>query len=109
MLFYLCIPVDVYTASEKTGIILAAVGSASESYHNEFASWPASLADLTNNPKKIEFVSFNASGAIEGWGHPLIYQPFDPAKGHGAVISYGRDGKPGGTGADADLEVRFGP
>jgi hypothetical protein len=38
----------------------------------------------------------------------LIYQPFDPAKGYGSVISYGSDGKPGGSGEAADIEVRFG-
>lgn len=37
---------------------------------------------------------------VDGWGRPFIYEV------HGTnftLLSYGRDGKPGGTGADADL------
>ena len=45
---------------------------------------------------------------VDAWGHALVLQPFDPAKGYGAIISYGRDGRPGGTGADADIEIRWG-
>lgn len=78
-------------------------------YQAEYKSWPSSLVDLTNNSKNLNFVIFSDQGAVDGWGHALIFQPFDAAKGYGVVISYGRDGKPGGTGADADLEVRFGP
>jgi len=81
--------------------IMNGVSEASEFYHDEHKTWPQSLADLTN-------LIYCERGLVDGWGHPLIYQPFDPAKGYGAVISYGRDGKPGGTGEDADLEVRFG-
>jgi general secretion pathway protein G len=36
------------------------------------------------------------------WGHPYVYQ-VPGAKGDYAVISYGRDGQPGGSGEDADL------
>jgi general secretion pathway protein G len=34
------------------------------------------------------------------WGHPYLYR-FDGKRG--SVLSYGADGKPGGTGEDADL------
>jgi general secretion pathway protein G len=36
------------------------------------------------------------------WGHPYVYQ-VPGTKGDYAVISYGRDGRPGGTGEDADI------
>ena len=36
------------------------------------------------------------------WGHPYVYQ-VPGAKGDYVVISYGRDGQPGGTGEDADI------
>ncbi len=36
------------------------------------------------------------------WGHPYVYQ-IPGTKGDYAVISYGRDGQPGGTGEDADI------
>lgn len=39
---------------------------------------------------------------LDPWGHPYVYQ-VPGAKGDYAVISYGRDGQPGGTGEDADI------
>ena len=37
---------------------------------------------------------------VDPWGHPYVYW-MDGSTG--AVVSYGADGKPGGTGVDADL------
>ncbi len=37
---------------------------------------------------------------VDPWGHPYVYWMNGQA---GAVVSYGADGKPGGTGPDADL------
>jgi general secretion pathway protein G len=39
---------------------------------------------------------------LDPWGHPYVYQ-VPGTKGDYAVISYGRDGQPGGTGEDADI------
>jgi general secretion pathway protein G len=39
---------------------------------------------------------------LDPWGHPYVYQ-IPGAKGDYTVISYGRDGQPGGTGEDADI------
>ena len=36
------------------------------------------------------------------WGHPYVYR-MPGQKGEFEVVSYGRDGKPGGTGDDADI------
>jgi general secretion pathway protein G len=36
------------------------------------------------------------------WGRPYVYRA-PGAKGEFELISYGRDGKPGGTGEDADI------
>ena len=39
---------------------------------------------------------------LDPWGSPYIYRA--PGKNRDYdVVSYGRDGKPGGTGEDADL------
>jgi general secretion pathway protein G len=102
----------VFQAVEKakkarTQVILAAAATASRSYYTEYSRWPNSLADFTNNPRKILFIQWPASGPRDRWGNPLIYIPFDTARGYGLVSSYGRDGKPGGDGDDADIEVRF--
>ena len=37
---------------------------------------------------------------MDPWGHPYVYWMDGTT---GAVVSYGADGKPGGTGVDADL------
>ena len=44
----------------------------------------------------------------DAWGHNIAFVPFTPDRGFGSVMSYGRDGRPGGTGPDSDVEVRFG-
>jgi general secretion pathway protein G len=38
------------------------------------------------------------------WGRPYVYR-IPGAKGEFEVVSYGRDGKPGGTGDDADIGI----
>jgi general secretion pathway protein G len=38
------------------------------------------------------------------WGHPYVYRT-PGQKGEFEILSYGRDGKPGGTGEDADIGV----
>jgi general secretion pathway protein G len=38
------------------------------------------------------------------WGHPYVYRT-PGQKGEFELFSYGRDGKPGGTGDDADIGV----
>jgi general secretion pathway protein G len=38
------------------------------------------------------------------WGHPYVYRT-PGQKGEFELFSYGRDGKPGGTGEDADIGV----
>lgn len=39
------------------------------------------------------------------WGRPYVYR-FPGAKGDFELVSYGRDGKPGGSGEDADIVLR---
>jgi len=38
------------------------------------------------------------------WGHPYVYRT-PGQKGEFEILSYGRDGKPGGSGDDADIGV----
>jgi general secretion pathway protein G len=38
------------------------------------------------------------------WGHPYVYRT-PGQKGEFEIVSYGRDGKPGGTGDDADIGI----
>ncbi|WP_211461464.1 type II secretion system major pseudopilin GspG [Collimonas silvisoli] len=39
---------------------------------------------------------------LDPWGHPYLYRT-PGARGEMEVVSYGRDGQPGGTGEDADI------
>jgi len=68
--------------------------------------WPTSATELVSNPLGIIFI-YPSPPARDGWKRQLVYEPFDTNAGYGRVVSYGRDGKPGGSGADADIEVRF--
>lgn len=49
---------------------------------------------------------FLPSVDVDPWGHPYIYDPSGPDWAD--VLSYGADGKPGGSGADGDVSARFG-
>ena len=98
-----------------THLALDGVVFASSNYFQIYGKWPASLRDFATdspqNPKRAWFLTYTRTFSLatgDGWLHPLIYKPFDPSVGYGSVISYGRDGRPGGVGPDADIEVHFG-
>jgi type II secretory pathway pseudopilin PulG len=98
-----------------THVALDGIAFASTNYFQIYGKWPASLRDFApdspQNPKHDGFLTYARTFSLatgDGWQHPLIYKPFDPSVGYGSVISYGRDGQPGGVGLDADVEVHFG-
>ena|SRR5258708_6120417 len=70
-------------------------------YKKRYGSWPSSLAQLRAFGNDLKEVS------TDMWGHDFVLVPYSETNGYGQIISYGADGKPGGTGADSDLEVRF--
>src|SRR5262245_39730505 len=78
--------------------------TAIRAFNTAAGRWPTSLGELETNSMKTIFVS---GGSKDAWGGTLVYVPFDAATGFGRVVSFGRDGKPGGTGPDADIERRF--
>ena len=43
----------------------------------------------------------------DSYNHPFVYQPYNEASKYGAIISYGRDNKPGGSFWSRDVEIRF--
>jgi hypothetical protein len=93
----------------KTTAYLMCFTNASRDYFRVYGEWPRSIQafDRDGNPRGIVFVAWMPTN--DAWGGPFVYNPFDPARGYGSVASYGRDGQPGGSGPDADLEFRFGP
>jgi hypothetical protein len=68
--------------------------------------WPHSLLELQSNSMQTVFMIAPADSK-DPWGRPFVYVPFNGATGFGRVITYGRDGKPGGAALDADIERRF--
>lgn len=78
-------------------MLVRSVAIASEQYHVEFSAWPQSLTDL----------NFRTQNPCDPWKNPLVYMPFNTESGYGLVISWGADGKPGGTGKARDRIARF--
>jgi hypothetical protein len=68
-----------------------------ETYRREHHALPKTLGDLS----PISGVARDASrGPVDRWFHPLHYQIEGDRY---QIVSYGRDGKPGGIGLDFDL------
>ena len=95
---------QVFTKTMLTTIALAV-----HTYYRDVGQWPESLDNLQENSKGIWYIDWGKyPPKQDGWHHPIMYKHFDSSLGFGSVSSYGSDGKPGGTGLDEDLEVRFG-
>jgi general secretion pathway protein G len=74
--------------------ILTRIDTAIKEYRRQKGVLPQSLSQLSNVPVRD-------NGAIlDSWKHPLIYEVH---KDGYTLMSYGRDGKPGGVGLDCDL------
>jgi general secretion pathway protein G len=77
-----------------------------EMYQNDTGSLPPDLEALVKAPGGVSGwlgPYLHDKDLKDPWGHPLEYK----VPGDGAaydVISYGRDGKPGGDGVDADIK-----
>jgi hypothetical protein len=78
------------------------IASGCDKYEEQTGAWPSSLAQLLNGHPE-----FSAPWDKDTWGREVILLPYNESIGYGEVISYGRDGKPGGVGLDKDLIVRF--
>jgi hypothetical protein len=94
-------------AAARTQLVLQSAAMACAQFSTYYGHSPASLADLDHNRSNIVFIAWGRSGTNDGWGRPIHYRPFDATTGHGSLVSYGRDGRPGGTGLDADIEAPF--
>ena len=78
-------------------------------YYRVYRTWPRKIDDFTQNPHGMTFIYSKALLNNDSWGHPWIYEPFDPSRGFGVARSLGRDGRVGGSGLDRDIELRFSP
>lgn len=93
----------------QTRIALRHFSSACAAYEAHFGAPPASFAQLMGqNRSNVVLVTMNPWPPVDAWGHPIHFEPNNESNGFGRVLSFGRDGRPGGQGLDADIEERFG-
>jgi hypothetical protein len=104
----LLVHLQLDSAQVRSQAMVRAAGMACDAYLKFYQEPPTSMADLVHNRSNIILVVWSKAGPVDGWGRPIIFTPFDAARGHGSVMSYGRDGRAGGEGLDADVEARFG-
>lgn len=96
-------------ALAETKMIVNSIAAGSEAFQAEYGYWPRTKEDLLHNERGMTFVVLRQGWEwVDAWGHPIIYTPFDQEQGYGSVLSYGRDGRPGGQTQNADVEQRFG-
>lgn len=77
-------------------------------YKEQKGVWPDSLAQLRSFRPEFNDWAKDAWGQSDNiWGRDFILIPYKESIGYGELVSYGRDGKPGGSGLDRDLIVRF--
>lgn len=80
-------------------------GAAAESYRFNY-KWPASMQQLIAHPDG-NMAMFLKLGTNDAWGHPIDFEPFDPVRGYGRIISYGPDGQPGGQGSARHIIMHY--
>jgi hypothetical protein len=78
------------------------VAAGCDKYKQSNGAFPDSLEVLHGVGMEV-----NDLWTKDAWRRDVIVIPYEASLGYGKIISYGRDGKPGGTGKDRDLEVRF--
>ncbi len=70
-----------------------------DEYKSKIGVWPTNLVQLVEVRPDLN------NDLVDGYGHAMVLMY---ARDYGEVISYGKDGKPGGNNQfDADIVVRF--
>ena len=90
------------SSKARTSVQLDTLKAATTDYFKAYGQWPVKMKDLSFNRSNIYFVSPSAPWS-DGWGRQFIYTA--PTNGTGSIVSFGRDGLPGGAEFDADLKV----
>jgi len=73
-----------------------------DNYKAQYGRWPTNIDQLRGyRPDLVEATK-------DAYGHDVIIIPYDPNHGYGELISYGRDGQPGGNNEyDLDIVIRY--
>ena len=73
-----------------------------DGYKQHSGQWPTNLAQLVIARPDLE------SETTDAYGRIVILVSYNQESGYGELISYGKDGKPGGDNKyDRDIEIRF--
>ncbi|NUP95670.1 MAG: type II secretion system major pseudopilin GspG [Planctomycetaceae bacterium] len=94
-----------FAQKKKAEMDIGALDSALDTYAIENGGrYPESLEILvTPDENNRTFLKNYKTVPNDPWGNPYIYEP--PQGGADAkIISYGKDGQPGGEGDDADID-----
>lgn len=84
--------------------ILLGVSTALTNYHKSFGAWPENLDELITNSKNIRFLD-SSTPVSDAWDQPILFSTNSTTTNGVQLRSFGADRKPGGAGADNDIEV----
>jgi hypothetical protein len=94
--------------ARQTRMRLPFLAAAASEAHRWQGAWPTSIQQLVTWPDPSgNMAMFLKGGTNDSWGRPIVFEPFDPKRGYGRIISYGADAKPGGIGASADIVLHY--
>lgn len=94
-----------FAQTVKVGMDIESLLSAVDRYAvNNAGAYPATLEVLVVPDEKGEtYLKGQRQLPLDPWGNDYVY--FAPGEGaQPRIVSYGRDGKPGGEGEDADID-----
>ncbi len=77
------------------------IGSMSSACWKGNAYWPTNLEQM------VGLGMLRPKDTNDGWGRPFMYAPYSLSRMRGTVASCGSDGKPGGVGEAADVQMVF--
>ena len=97
------------TDKDKTFSVMTGLDEALKRYRFDCGNFPSSevgLKGLMDNSAgcsnwKGPYIEWGIDVTKDAWGRPFVYQLVE--EGRATIISYGADGKPGGSGQDTDL------
>lgn len=93
----------------KAGADIDALVQASEMYRLTLGEYPRELSDLSTAPRDPRIADRYPQGGFlrkslsrDPWGREYVYR-YPGENGEFDILTFGRDGEPGGEGQDADI------
>ncbi|MBI4565038.1 MAG: type II secretion system major pseudopilin GspG [Planctomycetes bacterium] len=93
---------------EATKAMISEVGQAADMFKLDHGRYPESLEDLLYAPSYVKPEKYPERGylkrrPLDGWGNEFLYRLEGSGTTPYAIISYGADGREGGTGDATDI------